>query len=212
MSRKHLSANNLAIYGGVVLGVLGGVHYLIHKNIKVPVKADDVQKLSDMNVPHETIIDIQNSNKSNKKSESAIDHGDIATPVNPIDQTRRTSTGDKDPVDAIDTKYKFAMNNQDVKSVDPPPSPTDDFDLSNLQRRIDELDTKVDDPVNPAVLAIEKEKAEMLRKAAKKKKKVKTPEVPEKMKTASGVQKFLAENRGKARVVGGRRTKTPTKR
>ena len=196
MSRKHLSANNLAIYGGVVLGVLGGVHYLIHRNIKVPVNADDVEKLSDMNVPHETIIDIQNSNKSNKKSESAIDHGDIATPVNPIDPTRRKSSDrstedimPRTPVDAIDPKYKFTMNNQDIKSVNPPPSPTDDFDLSDLQRRTDEIDEK--------------------RKKSKKKKKDKSEG---KMKTASGVQKFLVENRGKARVVGGRRTKTPTKR
>ena len=184
MSRKHLSANNLAIYGGVVLGVLGGVHYLIHRNIKVPVKADDVQKLSDMNVPHETIYNIQNSKKSDNVD--TIDPTPIApidpTPIDPTPTRRKSSVKDPTPtrrkssakessdiVDAIDPKHKFAMNNQDIKYVNPPPSPTDDLDLSDLQRLTDELDP------DPDALPIEEEKTEILRKASKKKKKVKTP-------------------------------------
>ena len=188
------------MYGGVVLGVLGGVHYLIHKNIKVPVNADDVQKLSDMNVPHESIIDIQNSNEKNK---FAIDNQDIKYVNPPTDVQRRTDDLNR-PTDDLQRR-------------------TDELNIDDLQRRTDDLnmDLKVADE-KPEFIDWDEilraqdedeqrtEIAEMLRKG-KKKKKVKTPELPpEKTKTASEVQKFLAD-RGRARVVGGRR-RTPTRR
>ena len=95
MSRKHFSATNLAIYGGAVLGVLGGLHYLIHKNVKIPVTPNEAAKLKRMNVPHENIIDIQNFNENDKtrasRYDSAIDHNDILTYVDPSEYKEFTA-------------------------------------------------------------------------------------------------------------------------